>query len=885
MGEVYRATDTKLGRDVAIKVLPPDVAQDPERLARFEREAHLLAALNHPNVAAIYGLEETDGTPFLALELVEGEDLKERLARGAIPVDEALEIAKQVAEALEEAHDKGIVHRDLKPANVKLTPDGTVKVLDFGLAKAWGGGTGSGGPSADLSQSPTLTHTGTQAGVILGTAAYMSPEQARGRPVDKRADIWSFGVVLLEMLTGRNTFAAATVSDTLASVLKSAPDFAALPPEVPSPVRRALERCLRKDPRERARDIGDVRLDLAEAAAATEGSTPGAGQTGDPRHRFARGLVVGAAIGGAVVAFGAWMMARTQTGPQALAGVARLEATGPPGTSLDRGLAISPDGSRVAFAGGDKGGEFAIWVRPLDSLEATRVKGTEGGRHPFWSPDSHALGFFADRQLMVVDLAGGVPRALAPSDAAAMTRGGTWGPDGTIVFAPSIAGPLSKVTLDGTRAPEPATRLEEAAGSHRFPHFLPDGRHFVFYSSGGTGNEPGELRLGNLGALETRLLDRSSSSGVYSPPGDLLYADATEGSAIVARPFDLARGTFSGDPFTIGITIPAAGAISGLRSLSASRNGTLAYRADPPDTTELVWVDRQGKVLARLGSGRYRSPRIRPGHRQLVVGRYAASVATVGFLWSLDADRGVASPLGLGAVEDSPAEWSPDGRRLAFVRSNREGGLELCVSDPGDPGSARAIAAAGSGDWFQPYSWSPDGARLFFGFISRGRSMDIKVVDVQGGGKVETWLATPFLEAEPDVSPDGRLVAFTSNVGGAPAVYVKRVEGTGPAVRVSADEASHPHWSPRGGELFYLSARGEMVSSAVSLERGVPRTGQPSTLFMAATVADSQRPFDVAPDGQRFLLARPAPTPEEPMIVILGFDRVLRSAVAGHRPE
>jgi len=813
---------------------------------------------------------------------VEGEDLAERIKGGALPVDEAIAVAKQIAEALEEAHEHGIVHRDLKPANVKLTPDGRVKVLDFGLAKAWAGESGTGsGP--DLSQSPTLAHTGTQAGVILGTAAYMSPEQARGKAVDKRADIWAFGVVLLEMLTGRNNFSDTTVSDTLASVLKSAPDFAALPPEVPPSLRRVLERCLRKDPRERARDIGDVRLDLAEVATETESPTTGAGQPRDRQRRFARGLVVGAAIGG-VVASVAWMLARPRTGPQAPA-VARLQATGPPGTTLDRGLALSPDGSRVAFAAQREGGEFAIWVRPLDSLEAAPVKGTEGGRHPFWSPDGQALGFFADRQLMVVDLLGGVPRTLAPSDSAPLARGGTWGADGTIVFAPSFGGPLSKVTLEGARAPEPASRLEAAAGSHRFPHFLPDGRHFVFYSSSGTGTEPGELRLGELGSLESRLLDRSSSSAVYSPPGDLLYADATEGSAIFARPFDAARGTFIGDPFTIGITIPAAGATSGLRSLSASRNGTLVYRADPPDLTELVWVDREGHDVARLGSGRYRSPRIRPGHRQIAVGRYGVQVESVGFLWGLDADRGLGSPLALGALEDYHAAWSPDGSRLAFVGGDREGELELRVADPDDPGSARAIATGGPGDWFQPYSWTPDGARLFFGSITPGGSMDIKVVDVEGGGSVETWLATPFMEAEPDVSPDGRLVAYTSNVGGAVAVYVKRVEGTGPAVRVSAGEARNPRWSPRGDELLYLSAKREMMSSPVSLERGVPTVGEPRTLFVAATVVEAQRPFDVAPDG-RFLLARPARTPEEPMIVILGFDRVLGSKPSsGRRPS
>ena len=871
MGEVYRANDTRLSRDVAIKVLPEEVAADPDRLARFQREAKLLASLNHPNIAAIHGFEEVEGTRFLVLELVDGEDLSARLARGPVPVDEAVEIAKQIAQALAEAHEKGIVHRDLKPGNVKLTSEDQVKVLDFGLAKAWSGDPGAAsGSSPDLSQSPTLAHSGTQAGLILGTAAYMSPEQARGQAVDKRADIWAFGVVLLEMLTGKNAFSGSTVSDTLASVLKSEPDLAVLPAEVPAGVRRVLDRCLRKNPKERARDIGDVLLDLSDKEDAPESL---AGQVKRPARRVASGwLALGAVIGGTLVGGVSWFLGGTESRRPGGNPIVRLEAAAPLGTTLERGLALSPDGSKIAFVARDERGRSAVWVRALESLEARRLPGTDEGWLPFWSPDGQSLGFFAGGRLLRVDLVGGPPREVAPTDIGPQTRGGAWSPDGTIVFAGSIIGALEKVPADGSAPPEPATELEEGQGTHRFPHFLPNGRHFTFYASAASGVEPGELRLGELGSLETRRLTEASSTAVYAPTGHLVFA---RGDTILARPFDAGRLAFSGEAVPVGIEIPTGSQISGLRSLSVSRTGTLAYRVDPSSATNLVWVDREGHELGTIDDAGYwqLAPRISPDGRRILVGRHGTGSA--GNLWVLDAERGVGTPLTFGAADDATAVWSPDGRRLAYSRARSQNTFDLHVMEIDAPESTRPLVASGVSVWLSPNSWTPDG-RLLFERRALETGIDILTVATTGEAEAEEWLATAFNEWGAEVSPDGRWVAYISDIGGGANVYVKPLDGPGTPWQVSTDGGTSPCWSPEGDELFYRSITNEIVSVAISAEKGQFSTGAPVALFDAGII-DVWRDYDVTPDGRRFLLNRPVETAEAPLVVVLGFDQTLEA--------
>ena len=542
MGEVYRAKDTKLGREVAIKLLLEDVSTDPERMARFEREARVLASLNHTSIATLFGFEKHEDTSFLVMEVVEGETLADRIRRGAIPEDEALPLFLQIAEGLEAAHEKGVIHRDLKPANIKVTDDGQVKILDFGLAKAM---SGESEPSneAPLSMSPTLTLAATQRGEILGTAAYMSPEQAQGEPVDKRTDIWAFGVCLFEALTGRQVFEGDKASMMLASVLKDEPDFNLLPEATPPSVRRVLERCLVKSAKDRLRDIGDVRLELREIQERLEERL----RTGEvelsevvskaaPAWRL---LVVGVVLGlGA--ALGAWMVLPSKAGSAASeTGVVRFGLPAPEGHVFFRGLAVSPDGSKVAMTLRTPGGRSEIWVRSLDTLEMQRLPGTEGStRFPFWSADGNEVGFLTEYELRAADLIGSPPRTLASGlNQGHDTRGGAWGADGTIVYAPTYIGGLMRVPATGGK-PELATVLDPTTGNgtHRFPSFLPDGRHFTFYAATGSGAEPGEIRLGELGSTVSRRLTASNSAAVFTPPNHLLF---TRGDALVAQKIDL----------------------------------------------------------------------------------------------------------------------------------------------------------------------------------------------------------------------------------------------------------------------------------------------------------------------------------------------------------
>ena len=474
MGEVYRATDTKLKRQVAIKVLPAALTADHDRLVRFQREAEVLASLNHPHIAAIYGLEDADGVRALVMELVDGPTLADRIAQGAIPLDEALPIAKQIAEALEAAHEQGIVHRDLKPANIKVRPDGTVKVLDFGLAKAMEPTSAS---SANAMNSPTISMHATQAGIILGTAAYMSPEQTRGGTVDRRADIWAFGVVLYEMLTGRRLFDGATVSDTLAHVLMKDPDWTALPANTPAPIRRLLRRCLEKDRKRRLADIADARMEIEDARSEPEPAFRPA--PAPARHRAHRVLWIFAPL--TLVAFLSALVPTVlyfrRATPEPV--VTRLDVV-TPSTTDAFSFALSPDGRQLAFvANGEKGSQ--LWLRPLDQVAAQPLAGTDGASFPFWAPDNRAIGFFADSKLKRLDLAGGAPQVLAD---AIVPRGGTWNRDGIIVFAPLNTGGLMRVGATGG-TPVPVTRPAAGQGSHRWPQFLPDGRRVLFLAATG----------------------------------------------------------------------------------------------------------------------------------------------------------------------------------------------------------------------------------------------------------------------------------------------------------------------------------------------------------------------------------------------------------------
>ena len=613
MGEVYKARDTRLDRTVAIKILPEAFAADADRVARFQREAKTLAALNHPNIAQIFGLEQAGDVHALAMEFVAGEDLSDRIARGPIPIDEALPIAKQIADALEAAHEQGVIHRDLKPANIKVRPDGTVKVLDFGLAKMLE----LQGAQSSLTMSPTLSVHATYAGVILGTAAYMSPEQARGKPVDRRADVWAFGCVLFEMLTGRRAFEGGdTISDAVATILKSEPAWPALPIDTPPHIGTLLRRCLRKEPQRRLQAIGEARLAIEEGPAESPAfSGPAATPTGVVSHSRVAWIVAAialvAAAGLAVPA--ARHMRESLTEPLQ----AQFEVQTPP-TSDSGSFALSLDGRQLAFVATAEGAP-RLWVRSLDEVIPRVLPGTDGAAYPFWEPDGHAIGFFAAGKLKRVDPAGGAPQTLADAPSG---RGGTWNREGVIVFAPSaeLAVPTSvlmRVAAEGGVA-TPVTRLAAGQGSHRWPQFLPDGRRFLFFVRAEKPDIQGAY-LGSLDGSEPTRVLASDAAVHFAPPNFLLYVRQ---DTLVAVRFDAARGTVSGDPVPVahGVGVDT-GVFRGAFSVSSA--GVLAHRAvSGSQRRQLLWVNRAGTRLGTVGSpdeNGLASPELAPDERHVAV--------------------------------------------------------------------------------------------------------------------------------------------------------------------------------------------------------------------------------------------------------------------------
>jgi len=866
MGEVWKATDTKLGREVAIKVLPEAFSQDEERLGRFEREAKVLASLNHPHIASIYGLEEADGVRALVLELVEGPTLGERLAEGRPSLDESVAIARQIAEALEDAHEKGIVHRDLKPANVKLTPAGKVKVLDFGLAKALDPLAGSDSSPSQLAHSPTLTLGATIQGVILGTAAYMSPEQARGAVADRRSDVWAFGVVLFEMLSGKALFAEPTVSDTLASVLKVDPDLDKLPADVPGKLRRLLERCLRKNPKERLHSISDARIVLEEIERGDLDEPVAAASVGTvaPRPLWQTAAIAGAALAvGAAIAF---VAARATTPARPPERVVRFDIPQPPDLPFVGAPKISPDGKHIAFTARDDKG-MRIWVRSLDSAEARPLQGTEGttndGR-PFWSPDSRYLGFFTADQLKKVPIDGGPPQKIADHGGA----DGSWSENGTILFDFSRNDPIFGVPASGGVARAVVSISEDEPHQLAWPQFLPGGEKFLYVVYGGSEEQNG-IWMANADGSDRRRVVPGLSRVEYAPPGWILFVRE---STLVAQRFDVDQGALVGEPIPVadGLGVSSVG----LAEFSVSREGVLAYRAVGGSEEELTFHDlRGGRDNAPVVAGNLNHPTFSPDGRWLAYDD--RSEAGGRDIWLRDLKRGVSSRFTFSDRDEAAPLFSPDGERLLFARFESEGVGSEIVSRPLAAGAEKVVGASHDGTLF-PSAISPDGRTLVAAVFS-GAQPDLVTIDLERGGEPTPLISTPgFREFRTSFSPDGRWLAIQSDESGQEEIYVQPFPGPGRKWQVSTAGGYYPIWSPRGGTIFFWDA--DQFLNRVSVQAGASfDAGVPEKLFrLGLAPGASMRKIAITPDGERFLaLLQAGAQATTPTSVVVGWDAAL----------
>jgi serine/threonine-protein kinase len=854
MGEVYRARDTKLNRDIAIKVLPDLFASDPERLARFQREAQVLASLNHPNVAHLYGLEESSGVRALVMELVEGPTLANRIVQGAIPLAEALPMAKQIADALEAAHEQGIIHRDLKPANIKVREDGTVKVLDFGLAKALDPAASS---SADVMNSPTLSVRATQAGVILGTAAYMSPEQARGRPADKRADIWAFGVVLFEMLTGTRLFHGETISDTLAAVLRQDIDWTVLPASTAPPIRRVLLRCLDRDPKRRLRDIGEARLEIENTLS---GIPDDAGRPVPRSVPLWRRALPWAALASALgVALVLPLWARWRHVPSLVALRLRTELGADASLVTNGGAAaiLSPAGAMLAFVAQPSDETPRLYVRRLEQLQAAPLAGTEGAANPFFSPDGQWIAFFAEAKLKKIPVTGGTAITLcdAPNNS-----GGAWAEDGTIAFLPDASPHVSLLRVPSAGGkPDSLTTLDHGEFTQRWPQMLPGAKAVLFTGHSSTsGFENANLVVQPLPTGSRKVVVRGGYYGRYLPSGHLVYVhDGT----LFAAPFDLDRLELAGTPVPVLEGVAANPGVGGAQ-FAVSGDGTLVYLPGQiiSEDSPIYWMDREGKTTPlRATPANWSDLRFAPDGRRLALAIYDGKQTDV---WVYEWARDTLSRLTFDPADDRSPVWTPDGRRIVFASTQADKATFNLYWRRAD-GTGEVQRLTDSKNQQLPTSWHPNGK--FLAFIERQpqTSLDLMILPLEADetlgwkpGKPTVFLNSPFSDAGPSFSPDGRWLAYSSDESGRSELYVRPFPGPGGTWQISTGGGFSPTWSRARHELLYGTPEQRIMVAPYTVEGDSFHVEQPRLWSEGRYARRPAGSFDLHSDGDRFAVAK-----------------------------